>query len=184
MKKFLFALFFPLLFPLLSHAACSEEALAEKEVTLINFRVGILKAQEKDGAFADKVKARLNQKDYKDYRAEVMAGPGKETMCATVDELTVMADDMLAGGDGAGAQKPWKKHTPEGVYAQKLELDRICADRKNKACRSEKMTQIAMQFVPLEKAIEAMKITPGEMMDKAYELYGQMLDTLKEKNTP
>ncbi|NLC23876.1 MAG: hypothetical protein GX776_05340, partial [Oxalobacter sp.] len=136
-----------------------------------------LKSQgKKYDDFVEKTIPRLNGKNWPDYRADVMAGNGsdeskRETLCTLADGLIAMADDML--------QKPWKKHTPEEVYAQKLEFDRLCDGEYKETCKSDEVGVAAMQFIPVEQAMEAMKITPGEYIDQGYALYQQLLDTLK-----
>lgn len=188
MKKILLPLLPLLLCPLLSHATCSKEELEQKETAQLRFRLDILKGQKKYDDFVKKTEARLNRKSYMDYRAEVMAGKGsdaakRETLCTLVDGFIVMADDMLAGGDGSGNRTPWKKHTPEAVYAQKLAFDRLCDGEYKQACKSDEIGVTAMQFIPLEQSMEAMTITPGEYVDQGYALYQQLLDTLKRKHT-
>lgn len=187
MKKIFLSLFTLLLFPLLSHATCSRDELEQKETAQLRFRQDILKDQKKYDDFVKKVEKRLNGKSYLDYRAEVMAGKDsdeskRKPLCGLVDSFIVMADDMLAGGDGSGTKKPWKKHTPEEVYARKLEFDRLCDGKYKEACKSDEVGVAAMQFIPVEQALEAMKITPGEYIDQGYALYQQLLDTLKKKH--
>ncbi len=168
-KTILFGLLMALGIQGAAQASCSEDELNFKRDKALPFRVYALQGQGKLAAYtplgleAGQDFATLHAQ-YSENRAKGQAY--LDRMCAIMDKMIVLADDLLAGEDGLGKNTPWMSHRPEDLLQAENDYHAYC--QKPAACETGEAVKIreALELLPkmLVRGAE-----PARLVDENYE---------------
>ncbi len=167
-----------------AQTACSEEELNLKREQLIHFRIYALQGQEKlstytqigSGIVADfssqYIEYEKNKKEGQVYLNQ---------MCSIMDQLNIMSDDLLAGGDGKGQKTPWLKQNPKAFFKIVKEFETYCATSQK--CNENEGRKIQEQLESLPKRLIRGN-NPAELIDEYYDSVSHFLSQKEENEMP
>lgn len=111
---------------------CTESLLHFKKDKTLYFLTQSLIGQNKQTEFVEK--GLLISQDFSTLYAQYQTQKSKASlnqMCAILDQMIDLANDLLAGGSGLTHQKPWKNHTPEDLFRLEEKMTQNCITSAN-----------------------------------------------------
>lgn len=177
MKKYsLFCLLLALALPLITHAACTEEDLNFRREKALSFRMHALQGQGKLTEYMQ-----LGSEVGRDfstlhaaYQQDKTKGqPYLDQMCAIIDRVIVLADDLLAGGDGSGKNTPWMSHRPEELLKAAETFQAFCATPEG--CDDAEGKEISENLALFPRVLVG-GAEPAKLVDENYEHIRKFLE--------
>lgn len=170
MKKYkVFCLLLALAFPAMVKAACTEEELNFKKEKALYFRMHALQGQGKLTEYMQMGSevGRDFSMLYAQYQKDKPKGQDYlDRMCAIIDRVIVLADDLLAGGDGLGNATPWMSHRPEYMLREAEAFRAYCETPG--ACESDEAKKILENLALLPEVLVG-GAEPAKLVDENYE---------------
>ena len=152
-----------------AQSTCTEDELNFKKNQLIHFRIPALQGQEKLQRYlqiGSPIVADFSTL-YGEY--EKNKGQGQaylNQMCSILNQIAIIADDLLAGGDGLGQKTPWLKQNPASLFKLVDEFKTYCAS--SDACNTVKAREIQEQLESLSQLLVKGN-DPAELIDEYYD---------------
>lgn len=181
-KHVVFALLLALGLPALAQAACTEEELNFRKDKALVFRMHALQGQGKLTEYMQlgSEVGRDFSTLYATYQKD-KSQPSLEQMCAIIDRVIVLADDLLAGGDGLGSNTPWMSHRPEKMLKAAEALGAYC--QTPGVCDTREGREIMENLEGLPGVLVG-GAEPARLVDENYENIQHFLAKEKEKSQP
>jgi hypothetical protein len=179
-KHVVFALLLVLGFPAIVLAACTEEELNFKKEKALLFRMHALQGQGKLTEYMQlgSEVGRDFSTFYTEYQRDKPKGqPYLDRMCAIIDRVIVLADDLLAGGDGLGKRTLWMSHRPEEMLKAAETFRAYC--KTPEVCDTREGREITENLELLPKVL-AGGAEPARLVDENYERIQHFLAKEKE----
>lgn len=183
MKKYLACSLLFLTIPLMGKAACTEDELNFKKEKALYVRIYALQGKEKLSTYSQMASdlGREFSTLYTLYRQDKAAGQaGLNQLCAVMDQMIAVADDLLAGGNGLGRQTPWLKHSPEDFLKASAALTAYCTT--SPACETGEGRAIRKELEQLAYVLAEENESLAKRIDAYYERITQFLKA--EKTLP
>lgn len=185
MKKYLACSLLLLAMPLIGKAACTEEALNFKKEKALYFRVYALQGQGRLPVYSQ-LASELGREFstlytlYKKNRTDKQAGLNR--LCAVMDQMIAVADDVLAGGSGLEKQTPWMKCSPETFLEASAALAAYCS--ASQACEAGEGKEIREALEQFPHILAEENNNPAGLVDDYHERIMQFLKAEKEAANP
>ena len=150
----------------IAFAQCTQEEM-ETKLTILEFSSSLLERDEiKIDAFQTVATPGLQR--IQALHSAAVEGEDKAALsqiCKEIDAVIDIADDIQAGGSGAGKKKlkPWKKYTPGQMVDLMEELTVICETDSDEKCAGDEFFKFSQQADELEK-----KFGNGEISAPAF----------------
>lgn len=135
-----------------------------KQVVMLNIRINrLMSLTFQNRAFLNAGKKQIeNLNALVDIAREKGETPAlKKEMDILARELLVIADDILAGGDGTAARKPWKQFTPEDLLERMKQLNPFFDYQDDYFELDKNFRKMALQ-------INAGQLSVGDFIDNMY----------------
>lgn len=183
MKKYLASgLFLLAALPLIGQAACTEDELDFKKEKALHFRIYALQGAGKLSSYSQ-IASELGREFstlYTLYQQDKGAGQsGLNRLCAVMDQMIAVADDLLAGGSGLERHTPWQKHSPEAFLDVSAALAAYC--KASSACETGEGRAIREELEQLDQTLAEENDSPASRVDAYYERITQFLKTEKQQ---
>lgn len=155
MKKHLIFVFFCLFaVSVKAQSFCTEADLRFKEYQFLHFRKPALIGQKKFISYIQISKPKMAR--FSTLRAEYEKNKEQgqvhlDQMCLIMDQIAIVTDDLLAGGDGLGQKKPWKKQNPESLFKAIEEFKKYCATTAS--CQTAQAEEIMDKLILMDKLL-------------------------------
>ncbi|MDL2283540.1 hypothetical protein LJC19_00095 [Oxalobacter sp. OttesenSCG-928-P03] len=168
-KRLLFCLMMAFGLPAMAQAACTEEELNFRKEKALYFRMHALQGQGKLTEYMQ-LGSEVGR-DFSTLYAEYQKDRAKgqvylDRMCAIIDRVIVLADDLLAGGDGLGNNSLWMSHRPEELLKEAEKFRAYC--KTPAACETDEGKDILERLDLLPKVLVG-GAEPARLVDENYE---------------
>lgn len=185
MKKYLAcSLFLLAALPLIGQAACTEDELDFKKEKALHFRIYALQGAGKLSVYSQ-IASELGREFstlYTLYRQDKAAGQaGLNRLCAVMDQMIAVADDLLAGGNGLEKQTPWLTHSPEDFLKASATLAAYCT--ASSACETGEGMAIREELEQIDQTLAEENDSPAGRIDAYYERITQFLKAEKQPDS-
>ncbi|WAW10118.1 hypothetical protein NB640_00135 [Oxalobacter vibrioformis] len=183
-KHLVFVLMLALGLPAMAQAPCTEETLDFKKDQALRLRMHALQGQGKLTEYMQlgSEVGRDFSTLFAEYQKDKAKGqPYLDRMCAIIDRIIVIADDLLAGGDGLGSNTPWMSHRPETLLNEVKVFAAYC--ETSGACEAGEGQAIRESLARLPEVLVG-GAEPTRLVDEHYEHIHDFLEKEKEKNQP